>query len=110
MAIQRFHNGYGRCDDIVQILRQFDFTANAMALDLRSGRFHDPFDGTGDLRRRIMRAVRLDIPDEPVVPGHDLTRAQCLWLRLIHYTLRVGLDIEPETLAWLRGHALALRK
>ena len=86
MAIQRFHNGLGRCSGIVQVLEQVDFTANAMALDLRRGIFFDPVGGADDLRRRIMRVTRFDVPDEPVVPGHDFTRTQWLWLRLIHYT------------------------
>jgi tRNA nucleotidyltransferase (CCA-adding enzyme) len=110
MAIRRFHNGLGRCRDILDVLGQFDFSGNAMALDLRSGRFFDPFDGASDLRRHIMRAIRFDHPDEPLVPGHDLSRTQVLWLRLVHYTALLGLEIEPATLAWLREHAPALRK
>jgi tRNA nucleotidyltransferase/poly(A) polymerase len=110
ISIQRFHSGVGACHNILDILRNFDFTANAIALELRRGRFFDPLDAASDIRHRIMRAVRFDYPAEPVMPGHDLIRTEVLWLRLVHYTAKLGLDIEPETLKWLREHRGALRK
>jgi len=110
IAIQRYSTGLGGCRSILDVLRQFDFTANAMALELRQDRFFDPLDGANDIRHRIMRAVRFDYPDEPVVPGHDLTGTQVLWFRLVHHTAKLGFEIEPDTLAWLRDHAPAPRK
>ncbi len=38
-------------------LARRDFTINAMAFSLVDGRFHDPFGGQEDLRRRLIRAV-----------------------------------------------------
>jgi tRNA nucleotidyltransferase/poly(A) polymerase len=102
IAVQRFHNGFGRCHDIVDVLRQFDFTANAVAVDLRRGHFYDPVGGVDDIRRRVMRILRFDYRDEPIVPGLDLSRRQVLWLRVVHHVARLGFEIEPETLAWLR--------
>jgi poly(A) polymerase len=38
-------------------LARRDFTVNSFVLDARSGAVTDPFDGLGDLRRRILRAT-----------------------------------------------------
>ncbi len=107
IGIERFHNGLGQCRDILDVLNQFDFTANALAWEVRSLRLFDPANGTRDLERSRMRAVRFDFPNEPVVPGCDLTRPQVLWFRLVHYTARLGLEIEPVTLEWLREQRTA---
>jgi tRNA nucleotidyltransferase (CCA-adding enzyme) len=44
-------------DDITADLARRDFTVNAMALDPLDGKLIDPFDGRGDLRRGVLRAV-----------------------------------------------------
>lgn len=45
-------------DDIAADLARRDFTVNAIAYDPVSNVLADPFDGIGDLRRRLIRAVR----------------------------------------------------
>src|SRR5713101_5027714 len=60
IPISRFINGLWRCEDIIDVLNQFDFTGNAVAFDLRSGRFFDPQNGRRDLHRRVLRSVRFD--------------------------------------------------
>jgi hypothetical protein len=103
IPLESFYNGLWRCEDIVDALNQFDFTCNAVALDLRSGAFYDPQNGARDARRRSLRAVRFDYPDEPIAPGSDLTRLAVLWFRLLHYARARKLEIEPVTLSWLRA-------
>jgi tRNA nucleotidyltransferase (CCA-adding enzyme) len=44
-------------DDITADLARRDFTVNAIALDPLHGNLIDPFDGRGDLQRRVLRAV-----------------------------------------------------
>ena len=44
-------------DDITADLARRDFTVNAIALDPLDGKLIDPFDGRGDLERRVLRAV-----------------------------------------------------
>lgn len=44
-------------DDITADLARRDFTVNAIAIDPNDGKIIDPFDGRGDLARRVLRAV-----------------------------------------------------
>src|SRR5437588_4002043 len=60
VPIAGFHNGLWKCRDIKDALNQFDFSANAVALDLRSKELFDPQNGRRDAREKIMWAVRLD--------------------------------------------------
>jgi hypothetical protein len=87
-----------------EALEQFDFTANAIAVDLRTGAVLDPLHGLTDLQLRIMRATRFDWPDEPITPGHVLRRPVCLWYRILHYAAALDLHIEPVTMRWLLAH------
>lgn len=105
IPISRFSNGLWRCEDFTDALNQFDFTGNAVGFDVRGGRFFDPQNGRRDLERRIMRAVRFDYPDEPIVPGHALSRLTVLWFRILHYARVLELTIEPVTLRWLADHS-----
>ena len=103
IAIEHFYNGLWRCEDIVDALNQFDFTCNAVALDLRSGIFYDPQNGIRDALKRRLRAVRFDYPDEPIAPDSELRRPAVLWFRLLHYAWTKSLEIDPLTLSWLRA-------
>jgi tRNA nucleotidyltransferase (CCA-adding enzyme) len=105
IPIDRFNNGIWRCEDIVDALNQFDFTANAIALDMRRPRLFDPQNGVRDARATKMRAVRFDYPEEPISPELPLTRHGVLWIRLLHYAGTLGLSIEPLTEKWLYDHA-----
>ena len=105
IPIAHFYNGLWKCEDIVDALNQFDFTANAIAIDLRSPRLFDPQHGLRDLQSGIVRAVRFDYPDEPISAEVSLTRLSVLWFRLIHYAQLLRFKIEPVTLRWLRGHS-----
>lgn len=102
IPIERFRNGLWQCENIVDALNQFDFTANAVACDLRSGRTFDPQNGVRDITKRVIRAVRFDYPDECIAPGSSLTRLTVLWCRLLHYASVLGFSIEPVTLRWLQ--------
>jgi hypothetical protein len=109
ILIDRFNNGVEACTDIDGVLRQFDFTANAVAVNLRTYAFHDPCGGVADYRNGIMRAVRLDYPDEPIAEGSPLTRMTVLWMRLMHYSARLGLTPDATTRAWLFANAWRAR-
>ena len=52
MFISRFYNGLWVCQNIVDVLNQFNFTGNAIAMDLRSKEFYDPMNGWTHLDSR----------------------------------------------------------
>jgi hypothetical protein len=66
-----------------------DFTVNAIAVTVASGAVVDPFDGRGDLDRRILRAVTPDaFRDDPL-----------RLLRAVRLEQELGLRLEPVTAA-----------
>lgn len=104
IPITFFYNGLWQCIDMVDALNQFDFTGNAVAVNLRTSAVLDPQNGIRDLQSRVMRGVRFDYPDEPISQHCLLSRPVVLWFRLLHYAVLLDLTIEPVTLRWLRAH------
>jgi tRNA nucleotidyltransferase (CCA-adding enzyme) len=104
ISIAEFRPGLWKCEDILDVLNQFDYTASALAFDLRTGVSFDPQNGLRDLLRTTMRMVRFDFPEGPFVPGAVLTRNAILWFRVLHYARTLGFTIEPLTLSWLKQH------
>jgi hypothetical protein len=72
-----------------------DFTINAIAVPLAGGEEIDPFDGRGDLERRVIRAV------SPQVFDDDPLRL----LRAVRLEDELGFRLDPETEALVRGRA-----
>ncbi len=70
-------------------LARRDFTINAIAFDPLAGRLHDPFDGRGDLKARVVRAVGM--PDARM--REDRLRA----LRAIRFAARFDFAFDPAT-------------
>lgn len=104
IPIRDFRPGLWQCEDIVDVLNQFDYTASALAFNVRTGDSYNPQNGVRDITRRTMRMVRFDFPEEPFRPGTPLTRNAILWFRVLHYATVLDLTVEPLTLQWLRGH------
>lgn len=92
-------------DDIVADLARRDFTVNAIALDpLVTGEAMviDPFDGRGDLRRKVLRAV-----GEPAERfAEDGLRA----LRAARFVATLEHELDPKTAAALRPALDTYRK
>jgi hypothetical protein len=101
IPIVDFIPGLWRCEDIVDVLNQFDFTANAVAFDLRTGEAFDPQNGARDTVRRTMKMVRFDYPNGPYIAGATLDRNVVLWFRIVHYASTLNLQVEPLTRDWL---------
>jgi tRNA nucleotidyltransferase (CCA-adding enzyme) len=78
-------------------LARRDFTINAIAYRPRTEEVRDPFDGRGDIERRIVRAVG----DAEQRMREDRLRA----LRAIRFASRYHFAIEPATLAAIRASA-----
>jgi len=69
-----------------------DFTINAIAWDPLTGEYVDPFDGRGDLHRRLLRVV------DPRTFGDDSLRV----LRALQFAARFEFSLESETAALCR--------
>jgi hypothetical protein len=79
-------------------------TANAIAIEIRSGILFDPFKGLDDLRNRIIRMVRFDQPAIPIQTGHVLTWRALAWCRIMRFSRILDLNVEPATVSWLRDN------
>ncbi len=76
---------------LVDDLARRDLTINAIAFRPATGEIADPFDGVGDARRRLVRAVG----DAPTRMREDRLRA----LRAIRFAARFEFEIDRDT--WL---------
>ena len=72
-----------------------DFTVNAMAMDLKSGKIIDPFQGQKDLEAKILRMVFDGAFEE------DPLRL----VRAVQFAARFGLAIEPKTFEAMKTDA-----
>lgn len=77
-----------------------DFTINAMAICLnkdRYGELLDPFDGIGDLERRIIRT--------PLNPDITFSDDPLRMMRAVRFATQLNFDIFPETFEAIRRNA-----
>jgi tRNA nucleotidyltransferase (CCA-adding enzyme) len=89
-------------DDITDDLARRDFTVNAIAFDPLEDRLIDPFDGIGDLERRVLRAV-----GEPAARfAEDGLRV----LRAARFVATLELEIEPDTARAIEPSLASYRK
>ena len=80
---------YGR--ELEKDLERRDLTINAMAAD-ETGGIYDPFDGLGDIERRILRVPRSSYEQTLSIFGDDPLRI----LRLARFMARLGFDVDPD--------------
>jgi tRNA nucleotidyltransferase (CCA-adding enzyme) len=88
--------------DIVADLARRDFTVNAIAWGCEASavadrRIVDPFDGRGDLDRRLLRAVG--------DPNARFQEDALRMIRAVRLAAALGFAIEPATLAAMRANA-----
>ncbi len=72
-------------------LSRRDFTVNAMAVRVPELMFVDPFDGLGDLARRVLRT--------PVDPRRSFDDDPLRMLRAARFAAQLGFEVEPATFA-----------
>ncbi|MBI5535350.1 MAG: HD domain-containing protein [Deltaproteobacteria bacterium] len=89
-------------DDLKEDLARRDFTVNAIALDPKSGELSDPFDGEGDLRARVLRAVG--------EPERRFSEDGLRLMRAARFCATLGFEIEPGTLAAMASSVQTLAK
>jgi tRNA nucleotidyltransferase (CCA-adding enzyme) len=96
----RGHKGFEVHGDpsmsFAEAARRRDFTINAISFDPLTGDYIDPFDGRGDLDRRLLRAVDL------TTFGDDSLRV----LRAVQFAARFEFTLDEETAALCRTIAL----
>ncbi len=80
---------YGR--ELSRDLERRDLTINAMAADAE-GNVIDPFDGLGDIERRILRVPRSSYEQTLSIFGDDPLRI----LRLARFKARLAFDVDPD--------------
>jgi tRNA nucleotidyltransferase (CCA-adding enzyme) len=96
----RGHRGFVIVGDpdlsIEEAARRRDFTVNAISWDPITGEYLDPFDGRGDLARRLLRVV------DPATFPDDSLRV----LRAVQLAARLGFTVDGDTADLCRGIAL----
>lgn len=81
-----------------------DFTINAMAISLNGKTFGDlidPFDGTGDIKRKIIRT--------PLNPEITFSDDPLRMMRAVRFASQLNFDIEADTFAALQLQAERLK-
>ena len=92
----RGHRGFDVTGDphlpLPDAARRRDFTVNAIAWDPLTGAYEDPFDGRGDIQRRILRVV------DPTRFGDDSLRV----LRAIQFAARLEFHLDRNAMRLCR--------
>lgn len=93
----RGHRGFTVSGDpalsFQEAARRRDFTINAISWDPLTEEYVDPFDGRGDLQRRVLRAV------DATTFADDSLRV----LRAIQFSARFEFTVDPDTKALCRS-------
>jgi tRNA nucleotidyltransferase (CCA-adding enzyme) len=96
----RGHRGFDVTGDptmsVEEAARRRDFTVNAIAWDPLTGDYLDPFDGRGDIRRRLLRVV------DPTRFADDSLRV----FRAVQFAARLDFHLDDEARALCRGISL----
>lgn len=85
-------------------LERRDFTINAMAISLNSedyGELIDPFEGMGDIRRKIIKT--------PLEPGITFSDDPLRMLRAVRFAAQLNFDIDADTFFALSENAPRLQ-
>jgi tRNA nucleotidyltransferase/poly(A) polymerase len=77
---------------LLEDLERRDFTINALAISLNKGNYGeliDPFDGLGDLKRKVIKT--------PLEPGITFSDDPLRMMRAVRFAAQLNFDIEADT-------------
>lgn len=94
---------------IDEILRNFDFTANAIAWSIKDDELLDPLNAIDDISQGILKAVRLDFPEMMVNEEIPISAVSVFWFRLLHYQNKLRLRFDPTTENWIIENKFRMR-
>jgi poly(A) polymerase len=89
---------------LLEDLERRDFTINAMAISLNPqnyGELVDPFDGMGDLRRKLIKT--------PLEPGITFSDDPLRMMRAVRFATQLNFDIDADTFYALSENASRLQ-
>lgn len=94
--IGKGHKGFETISGVslLEDLKRRDFTINSIAIDIKTGKIIDPFDGIEDLKKKLLRATNKEAFVE------DPLRI----LRGIQFAARFKFIIEPHTLNLMKSN------
>ena len=104
LQVSTFYAGITTCYNVIDVLLNFDFSGNAIAVDLKSDRVLNPAYGIQDLKAGIMKAIRYDFPDIEISPKSKLTYLGANIIRCRYYAEKLKLVIDPITLQWIESY------
>ncbi len=89
---------------LMEDLERRDFTINAMAISLNRenyGELVDPFDGLGDMKRKLIRT--------PLAPGITFSDDPLRMMRAVRFAAQLNFDIDADTFYALSENASRLQ-
>ncbi|MGD0279888.1 MAG: CCA tRNA nucleotidyltransferase [Smithella sp.] len=87
--------------DINDLLMNFDFTANAIALDIKTRNLINPLNGIKDIESKILRATHFNFPEKNVSDNIKLSTLSVFWFRLVHYQSYLNFKFDNRTMDWI---------
>lgn len=95
--------------DINSLLDNFDFSANAIAYNLKNNTLIDTHNGLKDINNRVLRALRTDFPEKYLPEPINLSTNTVFWFRLLNYQNALKFVFEENTKKWILDNAWRYR-
>jgi hypothetical protein len=110
MNIDSWDTGLNKCTSVEEVLSQFDFTGNAIALGIKDHKLYNPLNGIEDLNNHVLSAIRFDFKDTPIREDAKLTKMALHWFRYFLYSYRLGLQLDQNTTEWVYNNRIYLKQ
>ena len=91
--------------DIRSLLKNFDFSANSIAYNLKTNELLNPNQGLEDISNKVLRALRTDFPEKSLPSPINLSTNSVFWFRLLHYQKNLGFTFDSNTRKWVIENA-----